>query len=119
MGERKNRSPAIRQHNIVDECLEIDLILGKAANVAFARIAQGAFGAALAAPVERRDGKPALAQIADSLEILFDELRTPLEQANRAFTAWRGSPAREAQGDAVARLQCTRDDAIGHRIGRN
>ena len=57
--------------------------------MAFAPIAQRALGQALAAPVERRDGKAAGAQIAHGLEIFFDALGAALENADRALAPGR------------------------------
>src|SRR5215467_14989913 len=85
----------------------------------FARIAEHSAGQALAAPVERRDGKAAGSEIAHQFEIFFDEFGTPLKNAYRPLaTRWR-RPAREPDRDPVGRLENTHYSAFRHRIGRN
>ena len=117
MRQRKDRRRTVRQHDLVDEGFEVDLVLREIAHVAFAPIAQRAFRHPLPAPVERGDREAARAQVAHGLEIFLDELGAALEQADRALAPRRRRPAREAQFDAVAGLEGSRDGAVGHRIG--
>src|SRR6516162_7205869 len=119
MGERENRRWAVRQHHVVDERFEIDLIPGEIAHVAFERVSQGALRHALAAPIQRGDGKTACAQIAHGLEIFFDELGAALKQADRSPAAGRRRPARKAKREPVAGLQGSRNATVGYRVGRN
>ena len=119
MADREDRRRTIRQHDLLHEGFEVVLVFGEIADVTLARIGELALGAALPAPVERRDGKAARAQFAHRLEIFFDELGAALEEADRALAAGRRMPAREAQAHAVARLERAGDDIFGHRIGGN
>src|SRR5262249_40659175 len=119
MGEREDRRRAVRQHDLVDESIEVDLILGEAAYVAFVWVAQRALRHPLAAPIERGYGKAARAQIAHGLEILLDEFGSPLKQANRSLATGRRRPARKAKRNAVGGLQGSRNGALGHRVFRN
>src|SRR5260370_29497615 len=74
---------------------------------------------ALAAPVDHRDRKAAVAQIAHRLEIFFDLLGTPGEDADGALAARRRRPARKAQFRTVGGLDGAGDDVFRNRIGGN
>jgi hypothetical protein len=119
MRNRKDRRRAIRQHDLRHQGFDVALVFGKVADVAFARIAERAFGAALPAPVDGGDGKAARPQFAHGLEIFFDEFGAAREQAHRSLAARRRMPARKADADAVARLEHAGDRVFGHRIGGN
>ena len=81
----------------MDEGGEVDVVVGEAAHIALARIAQEPLRAALPAPVEHGDGKAARAQIAHGLEIFLDEFGAAGKQAHGALAARRRIPARKAQ----------------------
>src|SRR5436309_3064329 len=74
---------------------------------------------ALAAPVDHRHRKTAVAQVAHGLEIFFDLLAAPGEDADRALAARRRRPAREAQFGAIRRLDGAADDVVRNRVGRD
>src|SRR5262249_23826358 len=67
------------------------------AYVALAWVAQSPRGMALPAPIDHRNRKAAIAQVAHGLEIFLDLLAAPGEDANRALAAGRRRPARKAQ----------------------
>src|SRR5215472_3126291 len=117
--ERKQRRGAVRENDLVDEALEIDLVFGEISYVTLARVAERPLRHALAAPIEGNYRKAAGAQIAHGLEIFLDEFRTPLKQAHRTLAAARRRPARKAQRDPIGRLEGAGDDVVGHRIGGN
>src|SRR5579859_2039868 len=73
----------------------------------------------LAAPVDGRDRKPSLAQIAHGLEIFFDVLAAPLEDANRALAVGRWRPARKSDFGAVRGLDCPGNGIFRNRVGGN
>ena len=79
-----------------DESVEVALVEREIVDVPFARVLQLPLGAALAAPVERRDRKAAVEQFADRLEIFLDELGAAAENRHRAAHA-RGGVQRAAR----------------------
>ena len=85
--------------------------------MALARIAQHALGAALAAPVERRDGEAADAELRDHLEIFLDRLGAAGKDADRAAARRERRPAGKAHAHIIRGLQIAGDGALGHRIG--
>ena len=64
LGKRKERRRTVRQNDLVDEAVEIDLIFIEIAHIAFAWVAQRTVRHPLPAPVERRDREAARAQVA-------------------------------------------------------
>ena len=119
LAECKQRRRAVRENDLVDEALEINLVLGEIAHVTLARVAERPLRHALAAPIEGGDREAAGAQVAHGLEIFLDEFRAPLKQAHRTLAAARRRPARKTQRDPIGRLEGAGDDVVGHRIGGN
>jgi hypothetical protein len=117
MADGEDRRRTVGQHDLLHEGLEVVLVFREIADMAFARIAELALGAALPAPIKRGNRKAARAQLAHGLEIFLDEFGAALEQADRALAAGRRMPTREAQADAVAGLDCAGNDIVRHRIG--
>ena len=103
MGERMEGRRAFRQGDMAHEGVEVAAHNGaKSLDMAEPAVRDQPVGAALAAPVEGRDGKAARPQVAHHLEIFLDELRAAMEQADRAARlARQRRPARRAHGDAV------------------
>jgi hypothetical protein len=116
MPEREKRRRTVRQHDFLHEGFEIDVVLGKAAHMALAAVAQPPLGQALPAPIQGRHGKSARAQIADQLEILLDELGPALKNADGALAAGRRLPARIPERHPVGRLQHGGGHAFGRRV---
>src|ERR1700730_328489 len=73
----------------------------------------------LASPVDHRHRKAAVAQIAHRLEIFFDLLGAPGEDADGALAARRRRPARKAQFRAVGGLDGAGDVVFRNLIGGN
>src|SRR5262249_5433819 len=119
MGERKHRWWTVGQNNFIDECFEVEFVVGKVAHIAFARVAQQPVRQALSAPIEGGNRKTAGAQVAHGLEVLLDEFGPPLEHANGALASRRRRPARESKRDPIAGLDGPADDVLGHRVGGN
>ena len=114
-GEKRRR--AIRQHDLANKGIEIDVVAGKVPDIALARVAQRPIRQALPAPVERGHREAAGAQIAHGLEIFLDEFGAALEQAHGALAPRRRRKARKAQRDAVRSLQGSGHHVLGDRIG--
>ncbi len=119
MRQREIRWRAIRQHHLLHEGLDIDLEIRERADIALARIAQASRGVALAAPVDHRHRKTAVAQVAHGLEIFLDRFAAPGKHADGAFAIGRRRPAREPQFGAVRGFDGTADDVFRNRIGGN
>ena len=119
MGKREMRRRTVRQHHLLHEGFDVDLVVGEVADIAFARIAQAARRMALPAPVDGRHRKAAVAQVAHGLEIFLDQLAAALKHADRALATRRRRPARKAQLGAVRRLDGAADDVFGNGIGGN
>src|SRR6185437_10322948 len=119
MRQRKERRRAVRQHHLPHEGLDVDFVIGKAPDIAFARIAQAARRMALPAPIEHRDRETAIAQIAHGLEIFFDRLAAPGEDTDRSLAPCRRRPTRKAQFRTIRRLDRTADDVFRNGIGGN
>ena len=117
MRQREIGRRAIRQHHLLHEGFDVDLEIGEVADIALARIAQAPRRMPLAAPVDHRHRKSAIAQVAHRLEIFFDLLAAPGEDADRALAPRRRRPAREPQLGAVGRLDGAGDDVLRNRIG--
>src|SRR5215475_11353292 len=73
----------------------------------------------LSTPVDRRNRKSAIAQIAHGLEIFFDVLAAPLEDAHGAFPIGRRRPARKTDLGAVRSLDRSGNGILGNRVGGN
>ncbi len=119
MGQREMRRRTIRQHHLLHEGFDVDLVIGEVADIALARIAQAPRRMSLPAPVDHRHRKAAVAQIAHGLEIFLDLLAAPGEDADRALAARRRRPAREAQFRAVGRADGAGHDVFRDGIGGN
>jgi hypothetical protein len=119
MAEREQRRRTIRHHDLAHEGVEVAVVFGEVAHIAFVAIAEQAFRQALAAPIERRDGKAARAQIAHRLEIFFDPLAAALQNDHRALAPGRRQPTGEAQAHAGGRFQFAGDEIVRDRIGWN
>src|SRR5690606_29092049 len=73
--------------------------------------------AALPAPIHRRDGETATAQIGDDLKIFLDELAAPAEEADRSASGTaRPVPAREPQLRAVVSREAADGGAARNRV---
>src|SRR5580700_3404714 len=119
MGERKMRRRTLRQHILLHEGLDVDLVVGEIAHIALARIAQPPRRMALPAPVDHGDREAAIAQVPHRLEIFLDLLAAAGEDADRALAPGRRRPARETQFGAVGGLDGAGDDVFRNRIGGN
>src|SRR5262245_34181570 len=117
MRKPEHRRWTVRQHHLVHERRQIDVVVGKPAHIALARITQEPLRTTLPAPVQHRHSEAARPQVAHGLVILLDELGTAGEQAHRSLASRRRLPARTAQTHAIARLEHAGHDAFRHRIG--
>ena len=117
MRQREIGRRTIRQYHLLHEGLDVHLEIGKAADIALARVAQAARRMALPAPVDHRHRKAAVAQIAHRLEIFLDLLAAPAEDADRALAPGRRRPARKPQLGAIGGLDGARNDVLRNRIG--
>ena len=91
MGQGIIGARTVGQHNFAHEMTQITLILVECGDVAFARIFQGSDRMALAAPIHDCHPKSAIQQVADGLEVFFDEFAASGEQANGSLAgpdAW-------------------------------
>jgi hypothetical protein len=109
MGERDGRVGRNRLHDLFEKARQIVVIFGEVANVHFQRIGEQTCAAALAAPVEGRDREAASAQLADHLDIFFDELGLAAEHnadaARRRSVEHGGAQARAVFGEDVMRRE--------------
>ena len=119
MAEREQRRRAVRQHDLLDEALEIEVVLGEAADVAFATIGKRTPGTPLPAPVEHRDRKAPRPRVVYHFEILLDEFGPARKNAQRAFAPGRRLPHGITQRDPVRRRQGADLYAFGHRVCGN
>ena len=92
---------------------------GEAPDVTFEAIAQRTIRQALTAPIEHRDGKSAIAQVANGLEIFLDPFGAAGEDTHRAAPARRRRKARKPQRNAIGRFQHAGNSVVRNRIGRN
>ena len=114
---REHRRRTIRQHDLAHEGFEIGVVFGEVAHIAFAGIAQRALRQALAAPIERRDGKAARAQIAHRLEIFFDPLAAALKNAPRCRCVRPAAASGQSASSRRRRFQRAGDEIVRNRIG--
>src|SRR5882757_7037821 len=119
MGQCEMRRRTIRQHHLLHEGLDVDLVVGKIADIAFARVAQPPRRMALSAPVDHRHREAAVAQVPHRLEIFLDRLGAAREDADRALAARRRRPPREAQFRTVRRADGAGDDILRNGVGGN
>jgi len=119
MGKCKMRWRTIGQHHLPHEGLDVDLVIGKVADIALARVAQPPRRVPLPAPVDHRHRKTAIAQVAHRLEIFLDLLAAPREDADRTLAARGRRPARKAQFGPVRRADGAADDVVGNGICGN
>src|ERR1700682_3791890 len=85
----------------------------------FARVGEKPVGAPLPAPIQRRDGKTALPQLANDLEIFLDHFGAAAEEANRPAPRAGRIPARVAQLQSIRGHDVAGHGALGHRVHRN
>ena len=106
---------AVRQHHLLHDRLEVVHIIGEVAHMALAAVAEQPRRAALPARIEGGHREAAPAQVADRLEIFFDELGAAVQDDDRAAHRRAvGRPARIAQLDAVVRRRrCRRRRRAG------
>jgi hypothetical protein len=117
MGEYVVRSAAVRQHHLGKEPLEIADIVQEPVDMAAARIAQQAVGAALSAPVDQRGAEAQPLKVAHGLEILLDALVAALQQDRRAARpAAAVGKQRVAAADSVEARHMARLAPLGQRI---
>jgi len=83
MGEAEMRLRHVRHQDLVADRLQVVPEIGKPPDMALARIAHLPLGKSLPAPVEGDDGKAPVEQLAHHLEVLFDEFRPALQDADR------------------------------------
>src|SRR5262249_49592535 len=119
MRQRENRRRTVGQHDVVHEGLEIRVVLGKIADMPLEWITERALRMPLTAPVECCNGKAPRAQIANCLEIFFDEFGAAAEQTHRALAAGGRRPTRESQRNPVRGLYRAGHYVFRHRIGWN
>src|SRR3954451_4595214 len=119
MREREMRRRTVRQHNLLHEGFDIELVVGKIANVSLAGIAQPARGVTLAAPIDHGHREPPIAQVTDGFEVFFNLLAPAGEHANRSLATGRRRPTCEAQFGAIRRLDHPAYDVLRNRIRRN
>src|SRR5271170_7825623 len=117
MSEREERRRTVRQHDLLHEGFEVEVVFPKAANMALVGVAQPALRQALAPPIHGGDSESARPQVADQFEIFLDELGPPLEDADGALATRRRLPPRIADRHPVRRLQHGGGHALGHRVG--
>ena len=117
MSDGEQRRRTIRQHDLAHESFEVGVVFGEVAHETPVAVLKPAIGKSLAAPIQRRYGKSARAQVAHGLEVFFDPFATALKDAHGAAPSCRRLPTRKAQRDAVRRLQAIRDEIIRNRIG--
>ena len=99
MGETEMRRRTVGQRHLLHERIEVAVVFVETVDMALARIAQPPLGAALPAPVERRDGQTAFPEVADQLEIFLDAFAAAGKDADRAE---RPPPGRPASGRSAA-----------------
>src|ERR1700732_3420683 len=87
--------------------------------MAYARVGEKPVGTTLPAPIQRRDGKAALPQLANDLEILLDHFGAAAEEANRPAPRAGRIPARVAQLQSIRGHDVAEHGAFGHRGHRN
>ena len=117
MPEREDRRRAIGQHHLLHDGFKVGGVFGKIPHMTLVVVGQRTLRHALSAPIKRRHGEPARAQIAHGLEIFLDVFGAALQHDDRAFAPDRRRPARKAQADPVRGLDAAGHHIVGHRIG--
>jgi hypothetical protein len=113
-GEMRPRQ--LRQ-DVADHRVDIDDVVHEVIDMPLAGVVQHAVRAALAAQIEGDDMETAPAEGCDQLEVLLDELRSPLDQKHGAGQpAHRRPPGRKAQFQPVRRDGETRSGLTWDRI---
>ena len=117
MAEGDEGRRAVGEDDIAHEAAQVAVIFRERMDMALTRVADRAGGTALPAPIHDRHREAAPAQVTDRLEIFLDELRSPLEDADRAAarTTCR-LPQRKTQLMAIIALERTRLRAGRNRI---
>src|SRR5665647_3414519 len=117
MPEREDRRRAIGQHHLLHDGFKVAGVFGKIPHMTLVVVGQRTLRHALSAPIKRRHGEPARAQIAHGLKIFLDVFGAALQHDDRAFAPDRRRPARKAQADPVRGLDAAGHHIVGHRIG--
>src|SRR5690606_26499476 len=119
MAEHEKGRPAVGQHHLLEELVEIGGILAEAADIALSRILEQAVRPALTAPVEDRRAETPGGKIADRLEIFFDALVAALKDDDRALERPAfGGEAGIADAAAVRRGHQAGDGVRGNGVSR-
>src|SRR5258708_10817677 len=87
--------------------------------MAFAWVLEKPIRAPLPAPIQHRDGKASLPQLANDLEILLDHVGAAAEEANRPAPRASRIPARVAQLQSIGGHDVAGHGDLGHRVHRN
>ncbi len=103
------RSAESLLNDLIDEAAKVRAENAEIADMPFFADRQHAFGQPLSAPVHRRCGKAARAQVLDHLEIFLDELRPAGHQHRRRAMVLR----REERGAKIAPVGAREIDRFG------
>src|SRR5262249_33852755 len=98
--------------------VEIEIILGKAFNVAFALVWEKAVRQSLSPPIEGYNCETSASELRHHFEVLLDEFGPTLKQNDCASRATRSRPPRVPQIDAVGLQYRTDNRACGDRVVR-
>ncbi len=109
----------IRQHHLLHEGFDIDLIVRKPADVALARIAQLPRRMPLPAPVDHRHREAALAQLAHHHKILSMHSPRPPKTQTVPLRPPAAASAQKRKFRTVRGLDGATHGVVGNRIGRD
>src|SRR5262249_6255142 len=107
----------VGQHDFRHELAHVGIVMSKSFGVPLLRVPKQSRRTALTAPIHGGNCETAAAQVRDRLEVLFDEFRPALKEADSAEAPFGGRiPARKPDGEAVARGEITRNGSVRYRI---